>query len=386
MKLSFLESFEEKFYFKTSHYFWHLLTGLGGLALVIGVLVLLWGIIPSFKPGVKKPKYPDTVKVTAEEIQTIIHPAPKTTDEAATTTDKEKPAEEAKTIDPAEKAYLAAIDSMKRLLPPEKYRWESRGHWERGWYRNRWVVDSYGIEDRLKTVYNNTNADNFTTQKQLLDAYIALIALFPEENRYSVLRAALDYSKGDVSTTVSNTELLKASVKNYSTDNADFIEALATFGRKNPRDGQAFIEYSNSIMPKFDQEIKSTMLSTLISSYYKHFNLIERQQEATDLFLGMLDQFKPEDQSKALAEYYRLYVGKNYERSQKVAELERQYEYDQEHAESVLAQKKAKNAGYRILGLKTIGSSIVFIAFVALFLVLLSIQRNVKMLRDEAGK
>jgi len=50
MKSQILENFEEKFYFKTSHLFWHLLSGLGGLALLGGVLVFLWGLTPSMKP------------------------------------------------------------------------------------------------------------------------------------------------------------------------------------------------------------------------------------------------------------------------------------------------------------------------------------------------
>ena len=389
MKLSLLETFEEKFYFKTSHYFWHLLTGLGGLALVVGILILLWGLTPSFKPGVKKAKYPEPVEVTAGEIQSIIHPKEKTKEVSTVLPDKveivEEQPEVVETVDPTEQAYLAAIDSMQRLLPPEKYRWKSRGHWVQDWYRKRWVVDYYGINDRLKSIFNNVNADNFTSKKHLLDAYIALIAAFPEEHRYSVLRSAIDYCKEDVPKSVSNVELLKASVANFSTDNSDFIDDLATFGRKNPRDGRAFIEYVNTIITKFDPEIRTTMLSILINSYYRHFNLIEKQQEATDLFLEMFDNFEPQDQGKALTEYYKLYVDKNYDREHEVEQIERQYQSDLNHARSVLASRKAKKAEYRNLGLKAIGGSIIFIAFVALFLVVFSIQRNVKLLREKSS-
>lgn len=390
MKPSFLEHFEEKFYFKTSHYFWHLLTGLGGLALVVGILIFLWGVIPSFKPGVKKPQYPEPVKVTAGEIQSIIHP-PAKTKEISTIVPPDtvaKPEEQpavAVAADPAEQAYLAAIDSMQRLLPPEKYRWESRGHWVRDWYRRRWVVDYYGINDRLKSVFNSVNARDFAAKKQLLDGFISLIAPFPEEHRYSVLTSAIDYCKDNVSTSVSNVQLLKASVANFDTDNSNFIDALATFGRKNPRDGRTFIEYVNAIITKFDPEIRTSMLSTLINSYYRHFNLIEKQKEATDLFLGMLDSFVATDQQNALAEYYRLYVNKNYDRERQVEQIESKYQGDLNHAESVLASRKAKKSKYRGLGLKAIGGSIIFIAFVALFLVVLSIQRNVKLLREEEG-
>lgn len=70
MKLQVLENFEENFYFRTSHLFWHLLAGIGGLALLAGVLVFFWGLTPSFKPGVKRTIYPAPVQVSAAEIKT----------------------------------------------------------------------------------------------------------------------------------------------------------------------------------------------------------------------------------------------------------------------------------------------------------------------------
>ena len=227
MKLSFLENFEEKFYFKTSHYFWHLLTGLGGLALVVGILILLWGLTPSFKPGVKKPKYPEPVEVTAEEIKLKIQPPVKPKEVIPTVKDTvaaiEQQPEVVEKIDPAEQAYLTAIDSMQQLLPQEKYRWESRGHWEQSWYRKKWIIDYYGISDRLKSIFKKVDAEKFASKKQLLDAYIALIALFPEDQRYSVLKSAIEYCKTDVTTSVSNVELLTASVPNFNTDKSDFL-------------------------------------------------------------------------------------------------------------------------------------------------------------------
>lgn len=391
MKLHFLETFEEKFYFKTSHIFWHLLTGLAGLALVAGIGILLWSLTPSFKPGVKKPVYPEPVKVTAEEIKMriappararIVAPAPvETVPPAPTQVKPAVPTSE----DPAEKAYLAAMDSLKLLLPPEKFKWETRGHWEESWYERRWVVDYYGIADRLQSVFNNVNAEDFKSKQQLLTAYLRLIALFPEDQRLAVFRAAVDYSKEDVPTSVSNIALLKASVPNFNVYNSDFVTDLATFGRKNPRDGRPFIEYVNTIMPKFNRDIRPQILSNMISSYYNLFNLIERQQEATDLFLAMQASFSTEEQPKALVEYYRTFVAKNYERESQIKDLNRQYERKLEEAEAVLAHKKEVKSKYRLNGLKVIGGSIVFIAFLALFLVVLSIQRNVRMLREEGA-
>lgn len=391
MKLSFLEKFEEKFYFKTSHLFWHLLTGLGGLALVAGILILLWSITPSFKPGVKKPKYPEPVKVAVEEIKLKIQPPVKAKEVSTvpdtvaqpTVTEVTPPAVTA--TDPAEAAFNATLDTLKILLPPEKFRWDTRGHWQQDWYERKWVVDVYGINDRLRSAFNEVNAGDFTSQKQLLNAYKALLVLFPESLRFSVLKAAIEFSKTDVPTSVANVNLLKASVANFTIYNSDYIEKLATFGNKNPRDGQTFIEYVNTVMPKFKPEIRMAVLNTLINAYYNYFNLIEKQQEATDLFLTMLPNFDAKDQSTALSEYYRAYLEKNYYREREIAQLNSEYESNLNHAESVVVHKKEVKAKYRGIGLKAIGGSVVFIAFLALFLVVLSIQRNVKLLREEGG-
>jgi len=386
-KLS-LESFEEKFYFKTSHYFWHVLTAIGGLALIVGALILFWGITPSFKPGVKKPKYPEPVKVSIGEVQQKIQPpvAKKVIKKAVAGEQKQTPARKTKKIEEAsvgkdEASYLASLDSLKSLLPPEKFPWKSRGHWERSWYNKKWVVDVWGIEDRLKSIYKKVGAQDFKSKKKLLDAYLSTIVLFSESERYTVLKSVIDVSKEDVTTSIENIELLKRAVPVFGNYKTDALKTLATFKKKNPRDGKEFIEYVIGIAPKFDTSIRTKILSTLVKSYYNYFNLIEKQKEATNLYLGIYEKFDTNKQVKALSEYYKLYVKKNRDRERQIERLNRGYQSDQSRAESVLYSKKAKKAGYRLLGLEVVGGSIVFIAFVALFLVLLSIQRNVRYLR-----
>lgn len=385
-----LENVEEKFYFKTSHFFWHFVTGLGALILVVSVFLLLWGFTPSFKPGVKKPDYPKAVQVTAEEVlQKIQPPTPKkeSASPAETVTIQSTPqeiiteTENTKSIE--EKSYSASLDSLKKLLPPEKFQWETKGYWENNWYRREWVVTSYGIQNRLDNIFNKLDADNYNLKKNLLDSYISLLALFNEDQRLAVLRSAMDFCKNDVTTSIANIDLLKYSVPNFTTDNSDFISKLATFGAKNPRDGRSFIEYMNNVMPKFSSDIRPSLLSAFIYSYYNYFNDIEKQKEATDLFLSISDKLSSVDQVKALNEYYLLFIQKNYSRENEIESINRNYQAELSNAQSILAKKQSKKAEYRLLAIKGIGGSIVFIAFVALFLVMFSIQRNVKLLRIE---
>ena len=393
MKLAFLENFEEKFYFKTSHYFWHVLTGIGGLALVVGALILLWGLTPSFKPGVKKPKYPKPVKVSIEEVQKRIQPPEtkkitqesKTTDRVKTATSKTEKTDET-LLDKDEASYLVSLDSLKSLLPLEKFPWKSKGHWDRSYYRKKWVVDVWGRKDRLKSIYKKVNANEYKSKQQLLDSYISIVVLFPESERYTALKSVIDFSKSDVFTSVQNVELLKQAVPLFPTEKADFLKSLTTFGKKNPRDGKQFIEYVIKIAPKFDLSFREEILSTVIKSYYNYFNLIGKQEEATNLYLEIYDKFETENQANALVAYYKIFINKNKSRDQQVEMLEREYRSGQSHAESVLHRKQSKKSGYRLLGLEVVGGSIVFIAFVALFLVLLSIQRNVRELRMETLK
>jgi len=389
MKSQLLENFEEKFYFKTSHLFWHLLSGLGGLALLGGVLVFLWGLTPSMKPDVKKPAYPTPIQVNAAEIKQQLTP-PAASDASTRTTTYSPPAAQEQrsaqvaSTDSTLAAYRASYDSLKILLPPAQFRWQTVGHWEQTWWEKKWVVDALGIDDRLQSAYEKTNARNPVAAKQLLDAYRALLALFPVDQRVQVLRAAIEFTKDDVSTSVYNVSLLRAAVKNFSTSNADFIETLSAFGKKNPRDGRRFIEYANTILPKFDALSRPPALKTLASSYYNYFNDISKQEEATNLFVVMLNEFEPGQQAKALAEYYQLYRDRNYAREQEIAALESHHQSELNAAEMVVAEKRAKKATLRAWSWKIMAGSFVTVAFLALFLVLLSIQRNIKMMREMA--
>jgi len=386
MKLTFLENFEEKFYFKTSRLFWHILIGLAGLSLVIGILIFLWGITPSFKPSVDKPEYPEPVKILPTEIQQIISPVKP--DIVATSTSKETTEIPADSVvinvelDPAEKAFRAVEDSLRVLLPPDKFPWQTRGHWERSWYRNRWVVDFYGISHRLESAYDEIQAKDFVVKKSLLESYLSFVSLFPQEKRLNALLAALEVTKDDLSTSVEHINLLKEAVPHFTAENSEVIRELASFAKKNPRDGRTFLGYVNQIMPQFAAEARQPTLDVMLRFYYRQFKVIERQKEATDLFLPMLSQFKPEEQPRALNEYYSLFIDRNQAREQTIEELDEQYAHELNEAESVLQGKKSRKAGYRGLAWKIIIGSLVFIALVALFLVLLSIQRNIKLLRE----
>ncbi|MCB0307262.1 MAG: hypothetical protein KDI38_26100, partial [Calditrichaeota bacterium] len=71
---NYLEKLEEKFVFRTSHMFFHILVGAAMLVIIGGILLFLWGMTPSFKPGVSKSEYPPVVEVTTQELAAAVLP------------------------------------------------------------------------------------------------------------------------------------------------------------------------------------------------------------------------------------------------------------------------------------------------------------------------
>lgn len=390
----YLSKFEEKYVFNISLGFWRLLVGMAVLVLVAGLLFLLWGIIPAFRSSAKKANYPPVVTVSLEELQAQVLPRAraeikKSAQEGQRVSTAEgKPAkEEPPEVAPGEVDYNRLLDSLKALIPPTRYAWKSRGHWEYPYGREyweyykssryrKWKVDRLGINDRLKTAYRRANADDYMSKKELLTAYLSVLSQFSEDKRTAVLEAVTTYTKESVAQSTANVVLLSGSIPNFSTDRADYLQELATFGKKNPNDGRAFVEYVNGMLNKLDPDVRFDALQAMISSYYKHFNnRIALQKEITNMFLPMVVNFQPEHQVKALGNYYELYLRKNADRMATIRQIDREYARELSLASSEHQSARAKKGEWRLRGVYAIGGAIVFIAFIALILALLSMQR-----------
>ena len=390
---NYLEKLEEKFVFRTSHMFFHILVGAAMLVIIGGILLFLWGMTPSFKPGVSKSEYPPVVEVTTQELAAAVLPKAElekgtAASEAGTVTagdPGEAPAAAQSSVDPAQKMYEDQIDSLKALLPPEKFSWVDQGHWQRSYYRNRWVVDVYGIQSRLNAAFSSANARSFDDKAIVLRSYLPLLSGFEETERLAALKSLITYSKDDPVTTQGNMALLQQAIVAFPADQAEVLNTLAEFGQKNPRDGRAFIRYASEIIPRFDPAHATEVLGTLVRTYYNYFDDIERQKRATETFFPLLSTFEGKYQAKALEQYYGMYLQKNREREQQVVQIDQRYQNELQQAEAVLAQKRAEKAVNRYYGMLAIGGSLVFISIIALVLVLLSIQRNVRALASEVS-
>ncbi|MDZ7268369.1 MAG: hypothetical protein ONB48_11615 [candidate division KSB1 bacterium] len=273
MKQQILEQVEEKFYFKTSRFFWHLLVGISGLALLGGLLVYLWGMTPSTKSSVTKPLYPPPTAVTADEIMQrlaprvevaqVTPPAPETPPATPV-----PPAAQPPQADTLAIAYQAAMDSLRQLLPETRFAWDSqRRYQERGWYDGRWYEGGWetvvvGISDKLQNALAQANANDLASQTKLLQAFAELVAQVGEPLRMEALESGMAICKNDVVTSITGVKLLNAAVPHYTAYDVSHLAQLADFSQRNPRDGFAFIEYANTIIPKFDTKQREAALKT----------------------------------------------------------------------------------------------------------------------------
>ena len=118
-------------------------------------------------------------------------------------------------------------------------------------------------------------------------------------------------------------------------ENITYLNNLANFGKRNPKDGPLFIDYLASIIVKFDITQRINIIYNLINSYYSYFNQnFIKLKEATDLFIPFLAQIKGEKQANAITQYYGLYINKNYERNNTIAQIENEYQQSVDQIEN----------------------------------------------------
>ncbi len=306
-----------------------------------------------------------------------------------------------------ENEYKNSLNTLRTLIPPSKYSWRGSGYWnypygERYWtyykqerYR-QWIVTRYGINDRLKSNYKTVRARNYPDKKQLLDGYISIVKLLPEEKRSE----ALQYLMNNVSNNVKHNlavyhSLTKVVNKMKQIKQISYLNKLARFGKINPNDGVPFIVYTAKIIDKFDISQRVSIINRLVNSFYNYFNQnLARQQEATDLFLPLVARIKAKQQTKAIMKYYELYLTKNYNRNQTIAQINKehqqsinnidnQYHIEQRQARQEYYLKKEAKQELRGKSLYGIAGGIVLIILIASILVFLSIQRSIKKIEEK---
>jgi len=412
MKTNYFSKVENKYVFNVSLIFWHLFITLATLAVVACLAIFLWSIIPASqrevekKPYPAKKQYPEPIKVELNELQievTKVETLPDVAPQIQTTTPVQKSVEDIR----GKVDYESSFNTLKTLIPPARYSWQGAGYWsypydKRYWdvykqekYR-QWNVTEPGIEDKLKYAYHRANAENYIDKKQILDGYISVLKILPEEKRVSTI----EYLMGNVANNISQNVNICKALTNVVTnmpkeENSAYINQLARFGENNPNDGSLFIDYIATIIYKFDVARRAEIIDRLITGYYNYFsNNLSMLKEATDLFLPLISRIKTENQSKVIIQYYGVFRNKNYARDNSIAqiedeyqqavnEIENQYNLDQSIAQQEYFSKKMSKTEYRLKSLAGIGGGIVLFVLIAVILVFFSIQRSVRKIEEK---
>lgn len=412
MKTNYFTKIENKYVFNVSLIFWHLFIGLTTLAVAVSLLIFLWSITPSFQKNVEKQpypekkQYPDPVKVNLSELkleEVKLQEAPPESSDTVAVIEKKQVVEDIT----GKKEYENSYNTLKTLIPPSKYSWEGEGYWyypqgERYWtyykqeqYR-QWITTEPGIDDKLLSSYRNVNAKNYVKKKEVLDGFISIVKLLKVEKRTSALQILIN---NIANKTVQNDSIYKTLTKvvnkMLNVDNLAYLEQLVHFGKINQNDGVPFIEYTATIINNFDVSQRTISIDNLVKSYYNYFNQdLHKQKEATNLFIPLLNKIKVTQQGNALMKYYGIYLNKNIERADKIAQIENdhqqkineidtQYNLEQLQVQQEFYAKKESKQNLRYKSMMSIGISILLIVLIATILVFFSIQRSVRKIEEK---
>lgn len=413
MKTNYFSKVENKYVFNVSLIVWHLFIALSTLVVAISLLVFLWSIIPASqkvvekKPYPAKREYPAPIKVDLSELQIegIKEEAPPVATEPIQTETAmpQQPVEDTK----GKSGYDSSLSVLKTLIPPSKYSWQGSGYWsypygERYWtfykqekYR-QWNSTETGIEDKLKAAYNISNADNYPDKKLVLDGYIGVVKLLSEEKRLGALQYLISNVADNISQNVNTCQSIGNVVSKMPRDeNISYINQLSIFGKRNRNDGSPFIDYTSTIIDKFDASKRTEIIDRLIIGYDSYFgDNLSMLKESTDLFLPLIARIKAEHQPKAIIQYYGVFRSKNYARDyaiaeieneyqQAISEIESQYNLDQMTAQQEYFADKMSKTKYRLKSLAGIGGGILVVVLIAVVLVFFSIQRSIRKIEEK---
>ena len=158
MKTKYFEKVENKYVFNISRIFWHIFIVVGSLAIIGGVFLYIYGILPPIKQSVKqeplptKQVYPTAVTVTLNDLQ--LEESKKIVNlesQIQTSENEERPpksvVDNTKKLEKGEKEYLISLELLTKILP-------AIGHYE--YYQgNKRLYDYYKDEHHQNYVQNH---------------------------------------------------------------------------------------------------------------------------------------------------------------------------------------------------------------------------------------
>ncbi len=380
----FLTKVEEKYVFSVSSFLWHLFVFIVSLGILAGAFFLISGIIPSSKTTAVKAAYPAPQNVSEGELLSILERKQKNVPVKGTkpVVKETKKVEKPVSADMQDGDYQKAYARIKSLLPPPRYRWESDGYRS---YDGTWTSFHDGMIDQFNSLFERVNASSPKDKAAIFNGLSSILSVYAEDSRHSALYCSSVIS-GDVSSSVNRLNLLAKVAKFFGGKETAAIERMRYFLMNNPVDGADFTEFSLNVLAKFDSKERLPAQDVLIRGYSRKFNdNLSQLKDVTNKYLEILPKVPVENQSEGLGKYFTLFSDKNIERARNIRNIDDKFITDSLKAESDYLVSKEKKYENRVKGSYAIGGGLMIIALIAVFLVLLSIQRYIKRIAEKLG-
>jgi hypothetical protein len=397
-KSPFLNRFEEKFVFRISRTVWHGFVVVAIVGMAGGLGVLGWSALPASQRTVTKEAYPAPISVTFAEIQQALKPAakqvvtPAAAKPGAAKKKQPKPAASKEQV-----AYQQAMAKLKALFPGDRYHWSDVMGWDYPYgefmwaeyqdaeYR-KWIVKEQGVETWVKRQLNDLKGASFGDKAQVLQAYVAIVAKQPVQDRFDVMRPLGRMTAQDAANSVARIEAIGAVLAPLSQDRPRMAWQSADFLMQDAGGTIEALEYFGGTISRFAASARLAALDVLFSAYADRFDKdLTRERDLVDAFVPMLGKVAPANQAKGLTTYFDLYAKKNADHQAATRAIDERYASAVSQAEQDFNAEKAAKESSRLMAVYAVAGGIGLTAMVALLLVLLSIQRYLKTIAERLG-
>ena len=407
---------EDKYVFRVSTAFWHLLIGIATLAAIVGIFLFLWSVIPSGKDSIKidkypdKPKYPPFEKVSLADLHLVEEKSQPSLPLIMDTITIAQPQQQVIIEYDADKpSYDLALLELKKIIPDDQWK---PGRWvitnQLGWemyhsdqYR-RWESTGNTMEDYLESIYRVIKAKKYADKKRVLVSVTKIVKQVPGDIKglpIQNISSSVNSNWSDLKMFDSICAVIEGNVNSFGKKNSnEMIENMIRFGFNNPNTVFEFIPFAIKTVNQFSDSLRSSIFSLLSSSFYSYFNgNIEMQKEATQQFSELIPQLNGYNPTKALRKFYSIYNQKNRKRNDEMVRLMNEYEsqlkslvadslIQAQMAEVKYNENQSKKNDLRWKSLYVVGGGFIAIALLGTILTLLSIQRILKRIENVAEK
>lgn len=400
MKKDLLNRIEEKVAFPLSRWFWHIVVGLGLVALVIGSLTLAYTFIPSSPQKVEQAPLPAPVAISKQDLldcgKSMASPS----------------AASAPAISNETTPLLAKLDPLLREMPEHLFGWNPKFDTvitpREGWDSEQMIYTTVydttvneipGFKAELVNLIVNWGGNDQKSQQGIVDS-LAKMVHGTKNFKELFLRQALHLA-GNLPDTTEATYALGFMVRLASfntqemTNDGAFFPAQLQDIAKEPVHFRRSVELMDEMIfmsraalqngvalnnPN-GQYTEFSSLGTLINQALVAFGDAQELHSADSMYLTLDKSARP-DFIQSLPCFYRAFASKNATRKIEVERIKTEFQEAQKQAKQEAEQQKIEKTALRGTMFSVIAVALGMVAFFSLMLVLLSIQRSLRQMLE----